>query len=154
MRFFLPLPQEKAKETREKVKLLLQLADTLVEKGHAHAPSIKTWVQDVDSTYKDFSTRMDAYRIKLEQTLGIQTQVNVKMSELSLDRNSDSSLEAKMSSSSSSKGGGGGGGDRSSISSSGSGGSHALAGGVEVTGDLKQIKEMNEEKRRSARRKE
>lgn len=151
--------QEKAKETREKVKLLLQLADTLVEKGHAHAPSIKTWVQDVDSTYKDFSTRMDQYRVKLEQTLGIQSQVNVKLSELSLDRNSDSSLEAKMlattsASSSSSGKGGGGGGDRSSISSSGSGGSAALAGAVEVTGDLKQIKEMNEEKRRSARRKE
>jgi hypothetical protein len=30
--------KEKAKETREKVKLLLHLADTLVEKGHAHAP--------------------------------------------------------------------------------------------------------------------
>lgn len=139
------------------MKLLLQLADTLVEKGHAHAPSIKTWVQDVDSTYKDFSTRMDQYRVKLEQTLGIQSQVNVKLSELSLDRNSDSSLEAKMlatTSASSSSSGKGGGGDRSSISSSGSGGSAALAGAVEVTGDLKQIKEMNEEKRRSARRKE
>lgn len=64
--------KEKAKETREKVKLLLQLADTLVEKGHAHAPAIRTWVQDVDATYKDFSTRMDQYRLKLEETLGIQ----------------------------------------------------------------------------------
>ena len=46
--------QEKAKETREKVKRLLQLADGLVDKGHAHAPSIKKWVEDVDATYKDF----------------------------------------------------------------------------------------------------
>jgi len=63
--------KEKAKETREKVKLLLQLADTLMEKGHAHAPSIKSWVEEVDETYKDFSTRMDKYRHKLEGHLGI-----------------------------------------------------------------------------------
>lgn len=62
--------KEKAKETREKVKLLLQLADTLMEKGHAHAPSIKSWVEEVDDTYKDFSTRMDKYRSKLEAHLG------------------------------------------------------------------------------------
>ena len=51
------------------MKLLLQLADTLVDKGHAHAPSIKQWVHDVDVTYKDFSTRMDAYRGRLEANL-------------------------------------------------------------------------------------
>ena len=49
--------KEKARETREKVKLLLQLADTLVEKGHAHAPNIKQWVEEVDETYKTFSVR-------------------------------------------------------------------------------------------------
>ena len=57
--------KEKARETREKVKLLLQLADTLVEKGHAHAPNIKQWVEEVDETYKNFSTRMDEYREKV-----------------------------------------------------------------------------------------
>ena len=57
--------KEKARETREKVKLLLQLADTLVEKGHAHAPNIKQWVEEVDETYKNFSTRMDKYRVKV-----------------------------------------------------------------------------------------
>ena len=31
----------------KQVKLLLQLADTLVEKGHAHAPNIKQWVEEV-----------------------------------------------------------------------------------------------------------
>ena len=58
--------KEKARETREKVKLLLQLADPLVEKGHAHAPNIKQWVEEVDETYKNFSTRMDKYREKVE----------------------------------------------------------------------------------------
>ena len=47
------------------MKLLLQLADTLVEKGHAHAPNIKSWVEEVDDTYKNFSTRMDKYREKV-----------------------------------------------------------------------------------------
>ncbi len=123
------VPQEKAKETREKVKLLLQLADTLVDKGHAHAPSIKQWVEEVDATYKDFSARMDQYRVRLETSLGESSLLAERLSaassdasSLSLDggsRNSDPNLEAKLASE-----------------------------------DLKQIKELNEEKRRSARRKE
>jgi len=56
------------------VKLLLQLADSLVDKGHAHAPSIKQWVEEVDVTYKDFSRRMDDYRIRLEAALGARRQ--------------------------------------------------------------------------------
>ena len=82
--------KEKAKETRERVKLLLQLADTLMEKGHAHAPSIKSWVEEVDDTYKDFSTRMDKYRVKLEAHLGISSASD----QLSLDRTSVSSVDS------------------------------------------------------------
>lgn len=59
-----------AKETRERVKLLIQLADSLVEKGHAHASAIKQWVAAVDNRYKDFSSRMEQYRQQLEETLG------------------------------------------------------------------------------------
>lgn len=44
------------------MKLLIQLADNLVEKGHAHAEQIKQWVALVDTAYKDFSRRMDVYR--------------------------------------------------------------------------------------------
>merc|ERR1712058_153965 len=110
--------KEKARETREKVKLLLQLADTLVEKGHAHAPNIKQWVEEVDDTYKNFSTRMDKYREKLEKSLGV---TNGDRLALDKDRNSDPSLETRM----------------------GAGNS-----------DLKQKKKLNEEKRKSARRKE
>ena len=62
-RFFSPFFQEKAKNNREQVKLLLQVADSFVEKGHAHAPSIKQWVTEVDDACKDFSTRMDEYRL-------------------------------------------------------------------------------------------
>lgn len=107
-----------AKETRERVKLLIQLADSLVEKGHAHANSIKQWVAAVDNRYKDFSFRMENYRKQLEETLGIQVEENEKK-DLSIDRNSDPSLEAKV--------------------------KEAAA---------KELKELNEEKRRSARRKE
>lgn len=107
-----------AKETRERVKLLIQLADSLVEKGHAHANSIKQWVAAVDNRYKDFSSRMDSYRQQLEETLGIQVEEHEKK-ELSIDRNSDPSLEAKV--------------------------KEAAA---------KELKELNEEKRKSARRKE
>ena len=49
-------------ETRERGKLLIQLADSLVEKGHAHASAIKQWVAAVDNRYKGFSSRMDKYR--------------------------------------------------------------------------------------------
>uniref|UniRef100_A0A224XHF4 Putative guanine nucleotide exchange factor for rho and rac gtpase n=1 Tax=Panstrongylus lignarius TaxID=156445 RepID=A0A224XHF4_9HEMI len=106
-----------AKETRERVKLLIQLADSLVEKGHAHATQVKTWVAAVDNTYKDFSSRMDKYRSQLEGRLGIQTE-NEGKQDLSIDRNSDPNLESK------------------------------------VKESAKDLKELNEEKRRSARRKE
>lgn len=38
-----------ARESKERVKLLTQLADDLVNKGHAHAAHIKQWVAAVDS---------------------------------------------------------------------------------------------------------
>ncbi|CAD1480420.1 unnamed protein product, partial [Heterotrigona itama] len=104
-----------AKETRERVKLLIQLADNLVEKGHAHAAAIKQSVAEVDQRYKDFSTRMDCYKAQIEEDLGIQSDDGQK-DPFSIDRNSDPLLEEKI------KG--------------------------------KDLKELNEEKRRSARRKE
>ncbi|XP_031622402.1 kalirin isoform X2 [Contarinia nasturtii] len=113
-----------AKETRERVKLLIQLADSLVEKGHAHANAIKSWVAAVDNRYKDFSNRMDSYREQLERSLGLPVAQDETTSTSSLssagtagDRHSDPSLEAKLNATAASK-------------------------------------ELNEEKRKSARRKE
>ena len=83
-----------AKDTRERVKLLLLLADSLVEKGHAHAPAIKDWVARVDQAYKNFSGRMDKYRLQLECRLGIVSEEG--KASLSLDRHSDPSLEHKV----------------------------------------------------------
>ena len=82
-----------AKSTREKVKLLILLADSLVEKGHAHAPAIKDWVARVDQAYKNFSGRMDHYRSQLQGKLGIAEETK---GSLSLDRHSDPSLEQKV----------------------------------------------------------
>ena len=158
----------------------MQLADTLVETGHAHAPSIKTWVEEVDVTYKDFSTRMDKYRARLQQSLGIPGAVERQISAQSptsptsslnldaTDRHSDSSLESKFSKDSAigssdapstqsstlatiSK--------KSSSNSSLNKLSSASPAAVTPTTatdlkHLKQIKELTEEKRRSTRRKE
>ena len=60
-------------ETRENVKLLLQLADDFVAKGNLHASSILGWCGAVDKRYKDFSSRMEKYRMQLEGKLGVST---------------------------------------------------------------------------------
>ncbi|OBS63705.1 hypothetical protein A6R68_07757, partial [Neotoma lepida] len=63
-----------AKQTKEKVKLLIQLADSFVEKGHIHATEIRKWVTTVDKHYRDFSLRMGKYRYSLEKALGVNTE--------------------------------------------------------------------------------
>ncbi|KAG7326913.1 hypothetical protein KOW79_010314 [Hemibagrus wyckioides] len=60
-----------AKQTQEKVKLLIQLASSLVEKGHVHVAELKRWVSTVDRRYRDFSQRMGQYRSSLDRALGL-----------------------------------------------------------------------------------
>lgn len=62
-------------QTKEKVKLLIQLADNLVEKGHAHVTELKRWVSTVDRRYRDFSLRMGKYQESLERSLGVSSEV-------------------------------------------------------------------------------
>lgn len=64
-----------SQQTKEKVKLLIQLADNFVEKGHVHVTELKKWVSTVDRRYRDFSQRMGQYRCGLENALGISTEV-------------------------------------------------------------------------------
>ncbi|XP_062708109.1 triple functional domain protein [Aedes albopictus] len=161
-----------AKETRERVKLLIQLADSLVEKGHAHASSIKQWVATVDNRYKDFSSRMELYRTNLEKSLGLPgvQQQDDNNSSSSCNSSGNSSLSCKSISSSTSS--------VSTTASSTSGISSASSttatGGNSVLeyrhsdpsletklnaaaagpGAVGVPKEMNEEKRKSARKKE
>ncbi|KAM7380155.1 hypothetical protein PAMP_003468 [Pampus punctatissimus] len=63
-------------QTKEKVKLLIQLADNLVEKGHAHVSELKRWVSTVDRRYRDFSVRMAKYQESLERSLGVSSEDN------------------------------------------------------------------------------
>ncbi|XP_058642357.1 kalirin isoform X2 [Onychostoma macrolepis] len=65
-----------AKQTKEKVKMLIQLADNFVEKGHTHVTELKKWVAAVDKRYRDFSLRMGKYRCSLENALGISSEDN------------------------------------------------------------------------------
>uniref|UniRef100_A0A3Q2WDC5 Trio Rho guanine nucleotide exchange factor a n=1 Tax=Haplochromis burtoni TaxID=8153 RepID=A0A3Q2WDC5_HAPBU len=104
-----------AKQTKERVKLLIQLADGFCEKGHSHAGEIKKWVTAVDKRYRDFSLRMDKYRCSLEKALGISS-----------DSNKDLQLDIIP----------------------------ATAPGSEVKLRDAAAHELNEEKRKSARRKE
>ncbi|KAL5006006.1 hypothetical protein ScPMuIL_017164 [Solemya velum] len=69
--------RSRAKETKENVKLLLSLADGFVAKGNIHASSIMAWCAAVDKRYKDFSSRMEKYRQKLESTLGVKNEVSL-----------------------------------------------------------------------------
>lgn len=57
------------------MKLLIQLADNLVEKGHAHVSELKRWVSTVDRRYRDFSLRMSKYQESLERSLGVSSEV-------------------------------------------------------------------------------
>jgi len=59
------------------VKLLLSLADGFVAKGNMHANNIRAWCAAVDKRYKEFSVRMEKYRTKLEQTLGVHREEEV-----------------------------------------------------------------------------
>uniref|UniRef100_A0A3B3QET7 Trio Rho guanine nucleotide exchange factor n=1 Tax=Paramormyrops kingsleyae TaxID=1676925 RepID=A0A3B3QET7_9TELE len=74
-----------AKQTKERVKLLIQLADGFCDKGHAHAMEIKKWVSAVDKRYREFSIRMDKYRTSLEKALGISSDSNKSSKDLQLD---------------------------------------------------------------------
>ncbi|KAJ7420938.1 kalirin [Pitangus sulphuratus] len=84
-----------AKQTKEKVKLLIQLADSFVEKGHIHATEIRKWVTTVDKRYRDFSLRMGKYRYSLEKALGINTEDNKDL-ELDIIPASLSDREVKL----------------------------------------------------------
>ncbi|WAR10964.1 TRIO-like protein [Mya arenaria] len=85
----------RAKENKENVKLLLSLAEGFVAKGNMHANNIRAWCSAVDKRYKEFSVRMEKYRTKLEQTLGVHREEEPQKEE-DTQRHSDSSLEEKV----------------------------------------------------------
>ncbi|KAM4028780.1 triple functional domain protein isoform 3-T5 [Anomaloglossus baeobatrachus] len=74
-----------AKQTKERVKLLIQLADGFCDKGHAHSSEIKKCIAVLDKMYRDFSVRMEKYRTSLEKALGIYNDSNKSSKSLQLD---------------------------------------------------------------------
>ncbi|XP_032412006.1 kalirin-like isoform X2 [Xiphophorus hellerii] len=87
-----------AKHTQEKVHLLIQLAESMLAKGHAHRAELRRCVSAVDKRYRDFSVRMGQYRHLLEAALGSSSQDNKDL-ELELIPNSlsDSDPEVNLS---------------------------------------------------------
>uniref|UniRef100_A0AAX7U6M0 Non-specific serine/threonine protein kinase n=1 Tax=Astatotilapia calliptera TaxID=8154 RepID=A0AAX7U6M0_ASTCA len=87
-----------AKHTQEKVHLLIQLAESMLAKGHAHRTELRRCVSTVDKRYRDFTVRMGQYRHLLETALGGCSQDNKDL-ELELIPNSlsDSDPEVNLS---------------------------------------------------------
>ncbi|XP_054632428.1 kalirin-like isoform X5 [Dunckerocampus dactyliophorus] len=87
-----------AKHTQEKVHLLIQLAESMLAKGHAHRLELRRCVSAVDKRYRDFTVRMGQYRHVLETALGGCSQDNKDL-ELELIPNSlsDSDPEVNLS---------------------------------------------------------
>uniref|UniRef100_A0A3Q3A5U3 Kalirin-like n=1 Tax=Kryptolebias marmoratus TaxID=37003 RepID=A0A3Q3A5U3_KRYMA len=87
-----------AKHTQEKVHLLIQLAESMLAKGHAHRTELRRCVSTVDKRYRDFTVRMGQYRHLLEAALGSSSQDNKDL-ELELIPNSlsDSDPEVNLS---------------------------------------------------------
>ncbi|RWS15944.1 triple functional domain protein-like protein [Dinothrombium tinctorium] len=136
------------KETKEKVKLLIQLSENLIERRHIHSNAIRFWCNCVEKNFKEFSKKLDNYRHQIEEKLGIRL-VTPSNETPSGDRNSDSSLESKMSAK-----------DTLSNASSGStasisGTSFAKANNSENVPQVAQLTDQQQEiKRKSARKKE
>ncbi|XP_074604376.1 triple functional domain protein-like isoform X2 [Brevipalpus obovatus] len=90
------------KETKEKVRLLIQLSENLMDRGHIHCPAIKYWCDLVKKSFDEFSESLDSYRHKLEECLGLETGTSLSDNQTETggsigDRSSDSSLESKLS---------------------------------------------------------
>uniref|UniRef100_A0AAV2LC82 Uncharacterized protein n=1 Tax=Knipowitschia caucasica TaxID=637954 RepID=A0AAV2LC82_KNICA len=87
-----------AKHTQEKVHLLVQLAESMLAKGHAHRNELRRCVSSVDKRYRDFTARMGQYRHLLETAAGGSAQDHKDL-ELELIPNSlsDSDPEVNLS---------------------------------------------------------
>lgn len=68
-----------SQHTQEKVHLLIQLAESMLAKGHAHRTELRRCVSTVDKRYRDFTVRMGQYRHLLEMALGGCSQVDLSI---------------------------------------------------------------------------
>uniref|UniRef100_UPI00358F831F kalirin-like isoform X2 n=1 Tax=Myxine glutinosa TaxID=7769 RepID=UPI00358F831F len=125
-----------AKESRDKVQMLLQLARTFISRGHSHSMELQQWLEVIDKQYQDFASCADSRRLELRSTFGLpelegddQLQLGSLSEEPVDERSEQASHEDRIEGSP----------DRLNLS--------------DVT-LRKPRSEMNDDKRKSARRKE
>ena len=129
-----------AKESKEKVRLLIHLADNLVEKGNTHSNAIKRWVVFVDHSYNDFNRQLDDLRLEFEKKLGLKT----------IEKSCDPSPQLKLMSVSSPTES-----ECSAISAtSPSSNSNKFCNSSEASTPNQEVIIIDQEKRKSARKKE
>lgn len=73
------LPVCLSQHTQEKVHLLIQLAESMLAKGHSHRNELRRCVSTVDKRYRDFTVRVGQYRHLLETALGGCSQVSIRV---------------------------------------------------------------------------
>ncbi|KAI2803184.1 hypothetical protein BLOT_007307 [Blomia tropicalis] len=76
-------------ECKEKVLLLGQLADNLVENGHSHEAAIKKWVSHVKQSYRDFYKELDHYRLSLNEKQYLFAGNKIEQEEIKLENGSN-----------------------------------------------------------------
>ncbi|VDO25930.1 unnamed protein product, partial [Onchocerca flexuosa] len=85
-----------AKQRRLKVRMMLELAEKFLSTLDHHCNAIERKMFDVRTSYEDFSMRLANYENLLSGALGRKLDVNKAKDEFSLDRKSDSNIEAKI----------------------------------------------------------
>ncbi|MCP9259924.1 Kalirin [Dirofilaria immitis] len=85
-----------SKTKRLKVRMMLELAEKFLSTLDHHCNAIERKMFDVRSSYEDFSMRLANYENLLSEALGRKLDVNKAKDEFSLDRKSDSNIEAKI----------------------------------------------------------
>ena len=68
------MPFALEQQNRERVAVLLQLADDFREKGHAHTAEIQKWAGLVEHRHSDFWLRLEIRGAALEEALGLSSE--------------------------------------------------------------------------------
>ncbi|XP_041962878.1 triple functional domain protein isoform X1 [Alosa sapidissima] len=74
-----------AKQNRERVAVLLQLADGFREKGHAHTAEIQKWAGLVEHRHSDFWLRLEIHGAALEESLGLSSETTSMSEDVQLE---------------------------------------------------------------------
>jgi triple functional domain protein len=59
------------RETKEKVRLLVQLSENLIDRKHVHSDAIRFWCSKVEQRFVEFSKKFERFEMRLQRTLGI-----------------------------------------------------------------------------------